>query len=158
MFSTLEALSTFLVLLRLCGSFIPPLRHVPSPDVPWPDRALRTLSDGPDRALRTLSDAFETSDVERQALVDLYYSTNGEGWTESENWLEDDPCVNQWYGVACDEHGGVAIISLGDNNMTGTLEESIGDLFALQLLQLQFGKIGGSIPPSIGNLKTPRVS
>ena len=80
MFSTLVALSTFLVLLRLCGSFIPPLRHVPSPDVPWPDRALRTLSD-----------AVETSDVERQALVDLYYSTNGEGWTESENWLEDDP-------------------------------------------------------------------
>ena len=37
--------------------------------------------------------------------------------------------------------------------MTGVLNESIGDLFALQLLVLQVGKIGGVFPSSIGNLK-----
>ena len=102
---------------------------------------------------RILEGAIETSDVERQALADLYYSTNGEGWTERGNWLVGDPCVNQWYGVTCDEHGGVTEVFLNYINMTGTLVESIGNLFALQLLDVSGGQIGGSIPASIGNLK-----
>ena len=105
------------------------------------------------RGARYLAEAVETSAVERQALVDLYYSTNGEGWTESENWLVDDPCVNQWYGVTCDEHGGLTEVFLNYINMTGTLEESIGNLFALQMFDVSGGQIGGSIPASIGNLK-----
>ena len=55
------------------------------------------------RVARNLEGVVETSDVERQALVDLYYSTNGEGWTESGNWLDGDPCLNQWHGVTCDD-------------------------------------------------------
>ena len=88
------------------------------------------------RTQRDSSNAVETSDVERQALVDLYYSTNGEGWTESENWLDGDPCVNQWYGVTCDEHGGVVTVSLWNNNMTGALEESIGNFLHCRSLVL----------------------
>lgn len=41
----------------------------------------------------------KASDVERQALLDFYYSTNREGWTNSTGWLIGDPCVNEWYGV-----------------------------------------------------------
>ena len=32
---------------------------------------------------RVLTEVAEESEAERQELVDLYYSTNGEGWTDS---------------------------------------------------------------------------
>lgn len=86
--------------------------------------------------------------------MDLYYSTNGEGWWDSTGWLFGDPCVNEWYRVHCDEHGGVFVVDIRYNNMTGILSESIGDLFALQFLILANGRIGGTIPSSIINLKT----
>ncbi|GMI17930.1 hypothetical protein TrLO_g10569 [Triparma laevis f. longispina] len=37
--------------------------------------------------------------------------------------------------------------------MTGVLPQSLGVLSSLQILQLQFGKIGGTLPSSIGKLK-----
>ena len=105
------------------------------------------------RDRRGLTEVAEASDTDRQALVDLYYSTNGEGWTDNTNWISGDPCVNEWYEITCDEQGGVAEVVMAQNYMTGVLNESICDLFALQRLQLQYGKIGGVIPSSIGNLK-----
>lgn len=36
-----------------------------------------------------------------QALVDLFYATNGYEWREITNWLNGDPCINKWYGVGC---------------------------------------------------------
>ena len=35
------------------------------------------------------------------ALVDLYNSTNGDGWLSRDNWLQGDPCFNAWAGVTC---------------------------------------------------------
>ena len=40
---------------------------------------------------------------EREALVDLYDSTNGAGWSRNDNWLNGDPCDNNWFGVTCDD-------------------------------------------------------
>lgn len=39
--------------------------------------------------------------AQRAALVDLYTSTNGTGWTNSAGWLTGDPCTDLWSGVAC---------------------------------------------------------
>ena len=36
---------------------------------------------------------------ERQALVDLYQATNGLQWQKSDNWLQGDPCLNNWHGI-----------------------------------------------------------
>lgn len=33
---------------------------------------------------------------QRQALIDLYNSTNGDNWINNSNWLSDDVCT--WYG------------------------------------------------------------
>ena len=63
---------------------------------------------------RSLAEVAETSDVEKQALVDLYYSTNGDWWTDNTNWISGDPCVNHWHGVTCDEQGGVTEVALQD--------------------------------------------
>jgi hypothetical protein len=36
-----------------------------------------------------------------QALVELFYATNGPTWAHGTNWLIGEPCVNGWYGVLC---------------------------------------------------------
>ena len=41
------------------------------------------------------------------ALTDLYNSTNGPSWTTQTNWLEGDPCSNQWFGVTCNNRSSV---------------------------------------------------
>ena len=40
---------------------------------------------------------------EAVALFELYGSTNGSDWKNSTNWLQGDPCDNDWYGVFCDD-------------------------------------------------------
>ena len=43
----------------------------------------------------------QTPQSQIDALTDLYNSTNGPSWRIQRNWLEGDPCSNQWYGVTC---------------------------------------------------------
>ncbi len=84
------------------------------------------------------------------ALVDLYNSTNGNGWTNKTNWLTTQP-VTSWYGITVNTNR-VSQIILNTNNLTGTLPSTIGNLSALQMLQLDANAIGGTIPTSMGNL------
>ncbi len=42
-------------------------------------------------------------ETERQALVQLYQATNGPRWFRRDNWLQGDPCLNEWYGITCGE-------------------------------------------------------
>ncbi len=41
--------------------------------------------------------------TERQALVDLFKATKGLQWHRRDNWLQGDPCLNNWYGIKCGE-------------------------------------------------------
>ncbi len=84
------------------------------------------------------------------ALVDLYNSTNGNGWTNKTNWLTAQP-VSSWYGITIASNR-VFTIDLRNNNLTGTLPASIGNLTGLESLQLDQNFIGGGIPNSMGNL------
>jgi len=84
------------------------------------------------------------------ALVDLYNSTNGNGWTNKTNWLTGQP-VATWYGITLNNNR-VYTIDLRNNNLTGILPSTIGNLTGLQSLQLDVNFIGGSIPSSMGNL------
>ena len=64
-----------------------------------------------------------TSEEEKAALVDIYHATNGEGWINSNGWLEGDPCVDSWHGVRCFSDGRVAELVMyawqtGGNNMS----------------------------------------
>jgi gliding motility-associated-like protein len=83
-------------------------------------------------------------------LVDLYNSTNGSGWTNKTNWLTAQP-VATWYGITVNTNR-VYTIDLRNNNLTGFLPPTIGNLTSLQSLQFDQNSIGGSIPNSIGNL------
>ena len=43
----------------------------------------------------------QTPQSQIDALTDLYTHNNGPYWRIQTNWLEGDPCSNQWYGVTC---------------------------------------------------------
>ena len=58
---------------------------------------------------------------ELNALISLFNSTKGTGWSESENWLSDRVSFCEWRGVSCNKNNGrVEGIELSDNNLSGT--------------------------------------
>lgn len=87
---------------------------------------------------------------ECQALLDLYNSTNGPGWTANAGWnLDNFPCA--WTGISC-SGGQVTNLFMFNNQLSGPLPASIGDLTALDVLNLQSNMLTGPIPASIGNI------
>jgi len=114
----------------------------------------------------------EIPTAEREALIDLYNSTNGDNWANKDfnGWklppLASDgfakagtECV--WMGVKCDsEENHVTEISLFNNKLSGTLPASIEKFENLTLLDLgsksddpEKNNIGGTLPYTLGNLK-----
>jgi Leucine-rich repeat (LRR) protein len=98
-----------------------------------------------------------TVDNERQALIDLYIATRGENWhiqqlsPDRSPWLSNDTICN-WAGVTC-SHNRVIQLSLPTCELVGTIPQSIGNLEALNYLDLSQNEISGTLPESIGNLK-----
>ncbi len=94
---------------------------------------------------------------EKQALIDIYTSTNGDQWYHS--WdLNKNP--SQWKGVTIlNDH--VLEINLTNNNLSGTLPKSISNLTALKVFNLHKNNITGIIPNSISypkELKSLKLS
>ncbi len=83
------------------------------------------------------------------ALVALYNSTNGPGWSNSTNWLTGP--VSTWYGVDV-LFGKVFSIDLFDNSLYGSIPPEMGSLDSLQYLHLGYNQLSGAIPHEIGNL------
>lgn len=89
--------------------------------------------------------------LECQALVALYESTNGNGWTNSTNWMtSEDYC--SWYSVSCNANR-VVFLHLTWNNLSGSIPESLGSLSKLQSLLLYQNSLSGPIPDSLGSLR-----
>jgi hypothetical protein len=85
------------------------------------------------------------------ALMDLYNATGGPNWTNKTGWGID--CnVCGWYGVNCNSAGRVFMLDLSQNNLIGTIPNSIGSLTDLQQLWLFGNQLNGPVPASIGNL------
>lgn len=102
----------------------------------------------------------ESQDLDkvRQALVDLYNSTDGDNWKNNANWCSDKP-LSEWYGIyTYDEmdyqNSGdkVYAVSLARNNLKGSLPKSIGDLSEVQSLSLYDNPISGTVPSEIFRL------
>ncbi|MBN1185792.1 MAG: VCBS repeat-containing protein, partial [Bacteroidales bacterium] len=88
--------------------------------------------------------------VDSLALIALYDSTNGNGWTNNTNWKTTNR-VSSWYGITV-ENGRVTEINLGSNNLFGTIPSNIGDIDSLNILYLYGNQLSDSIPYEIGNL------
>lgn len=92
-----------------------------------------------------------TTSEERAALMALYNATDGDHWTNHNNWGNGDPCMNSWDGVHCSQ-GKVELLLLENNNLNGTIPALIGDLVHLRQLALHNNQLSGNIPPELGGL------
>ncbi len=99
--------------------------------------------------------AFAVTSSEWNALVALYNATDGNNWKDNSNWLQGDPCTNNWYGVTCDtKETTITRITLNYNDLTGTIPNAIGDLQSLNYLNLGTNHLSGSLPSTLTNLQS----
>jgi Leucine-rich repeat (LRR) protein len=78
---------------------------------------------------------------ECQALVALYNSTSGAGWTNQSGWLiTNTPCG--WYGMTCST-GHVTELHLDSNQLSGSIPPELGNLANLQNLSLNSNQLSG---------------
>jgi len=98
--------------------------------------------------------------LEREALIALYNSTNGDSWTDNSGWktppLDTDGFAmpgteNTWHGIYLTSDS-VQEISLNGNNLVGSLPSELGNLGNMTELGMCSNYINGSIPSSFGNL------
>lgn len=95
---------------------------------------------------------------ECSALVDFYYSTNGDQWTDNTNWLNFNVPVSQWHGISlvddyysCSGYSCyVNEIVLVENNLQGEIPESLSNLSRLSRLLLSRNELSGEIPQFLG--------
>jgi hypothetical protein len=82
--------------------------------------------------------------LSRYAMATLYYSTGGEDWTQSENWLSTSH-ISTWYpseSNEVDENQKVLKrLKLGGNNLIGTLPGELVFLVNLKELDLSENKL-----------------
>ncbi len=90
--------------------------------------------------------------AECEALLDLYTNTDGANWTQKSGWGQTDT-VCSWFGVGCYGGPNVASIGLLDNNLSGTIPNTISNLTELEGIDLWGNHLTGTIPDTIGNLE-----
>ena len=88
--------------------------------------------------------------IERDALVALYNSTDGANWTDNTGWFGETGTECSWYVVTCSS-GLVSSLNLGFNSLSGSIPAELGDLRSLTSLYLTYNSLSG-IPAELGNL------
>ena len=96
---------------------------------------------------------------ERQALQDLYDSTDGPNWYNYYGYTRWDfsypdtnPCDEGWHGVSCSLDYHITSLYLSYKNLIGTIPSTIDQLSFLQGLYLYSNQLIGTIPTTIGQL------
>ena len=85
---------------------------------------------------------------DRAALVAFYNATRGNSWEDKTNWLSDQPLAT-WHGVSVNANGRVQGVSLWGNRLGGSIPPDVGDLTNLKWLYLHDNEIRGTIPERI---------
>ena len=98
--------------------------------------------------------------TERFALSEFYAAAAGDSWTNNSGW-DSDSVVSNWHGVTVSTDSLVRRLALPGNGLRGPLAPAIGNLRALETLDLASNSITGGIPvamTSMDALDTIRVS
>lgn len=106
---------------------------------------------------------------QRFALVAFYYSTEGDHWLHSDNWLDYDVSECDWYSSydpnnsyspweleTCDDDAMIVIFDLHSNNLGGSLTGMTRYYEQLRYLDLSHNNITGS-PPQLRSSKLMEV-
>lgn len=88
----------------------------------------------------------EPENGQRAALVELFEATDGENWTQNNNWLGPPGSECTWFGVSCFDDQ-ILSLSLPNNNLAGFLPSGLAALSELRILQLRGNQIFGGFPP-----------
>ncbi|WP_026450266.1 T9SS type A sorting domain-containing protein [Aequorivita capsosiphonis] len=91
--------------------------------------------------------------LERDALMALYNSTNGQNWVNNTNWGSGES-VSTWHGITVENIGGtdhVKSLDLSYNNLVGSIPNEIGNLTELEFLAFWNNTLTGNIPDELGN-------
>ncbi len=97
----------------------------------------------------------QVSEAEREALIDFYHATGGDDWHVNDGWLGQEGSECSWHGVQCaspDDDHFVLRLMLPDNNLSGPLPDSLGDLDGLRTLSLGGNDLEGTIPSDLWGL------
>ena len=84
------------------------------------------------------------SAADRAALTALYNATGGDSWTNSTNWLSQEP-LSTWYGVITNGNGRVSRLNLESNGLSGTVPD-LSALTDLERLYLGHNNLSGQLP------------
>jgi len=103
----------------------------------------------------TCINAVDIPPEECQTLVDLYNSTNGDNWYQNTGWLTDTT-IGNWYGVNV-SGGHVTGLFLGDNNLAGTLPDTLYYLNYVEEIWLYYNLLVGDLPSGIGSMGNLRI-
>ena len=106
---------------------------------------------GCDQEYRDVPRVQDEESPDRSVLVEFYNATNGPNWADNTNWNTSAP-LDQWYGVTTDSNGRVAGLFLWQNQLTGSIPSTLGDLTNLRELFLGSNQLTGSIPSTLGDL------
>ncbi|KAF6152547.1 hypothetical protein GIB67_012994 [Kingdonia uniflora] len=90
--------------------------------------------------------------AEVKALMEMKSSLDPENRFLS-SWVSGgDPCSGSFEGVACNEHGKVANVSLQGKGLSGRVPSAVSQLKCLSGLYLHYNSLFGEIPKEISNL------
>ena len=119
---------------------------VDTPAAPAGPDSVEPKTDAPDSAEP------KTVATDKAALVALYNATDGaDSWTTSTNWTSAEP-LSSWSGVTTNSDGLVTRLVLNNNGLDGTLPAALGDLTALEYLDLQNNALSGALPSALADL------
>jgi hypothetical protein len=99
-------------------------------------------------------------EIERNALIGIYNSTNGDNWTNNSGWKTAEGFAapgteHTWYGVTVEEVNGqphVTQLYLDSNNLSGIIPLECGNFSHLKTLNLSNNNLSGNIPVQLSAL------
>ena len=96
--------------------------------------------------------------AERDALVAQYHAAGGPDWTDTTNWLSEEPLGN-WYGVetANDRVSKLDLCGPDGNNLRGTIAPELGRLTSATDLRLSNNFLAGGIPATLGSMTSLEI-
>ncbi|MXX71018.1 MAG: hypothetical protein F4Y73_04025 [Gemmatimonadetes bacterium] len=102
------------------------------------------------RGLEHEVEGCDAAHVERLALSEFFARTGGDSWTRRDGW-NTGAAVADWHGIFS-RGGRVRGLTLEDNGLTGPVPPEVGNLTALETLDLGGNGLAGELPVVVASM------